>query len=186
MGTDATTKPPPEAVARKIASLLAEQENAKLYAVLDAAHDPAIFPGIVDSGAECECLLEGQLGPELEQSAPYLVLLHAGDRLSRLLAEQGFGQSWGLYIAAPMTMQKLKEHLRTLLMVRTEKGESFFFRFYDPRVLRVFLPTCDGSDLAQVFGRIHAFYIETEDGQGLHVFTAQNGKLVARVEPVAG
>ena len=37
------------------------------------------------------------------------------------------------------------------------------FRYYDPRVLRAYLPTCDESELRAVFGPIRAFWMEARD-----------------------
>jgi len=37
------------------------------------------------------------------------------------------------------------------------------FRYYDPRVLRVYLPTCVRSELRTVFGPIERFWTEGEN-----------------------
>ena len=37
------------------------------------------------------------------------------------------------------------------------------FRYYDPRVLRAFLPTCTRDELRTVFGGIECFWIEGEE-----------------------
>lgn len=38
------------------------------------------------------------------------------------------------------------------------------FRYYDPRVLRVYLPTCRPDELRTVFGPIRSYLVEGEDG----------------------
>ena len=46
-------------------------------------------------------------------------------------------------------------------MVNSEEtGEEVYFRFYDPRVLRVFLPTCSVRQKAELFGEIRSFLLE--------------------------
>lgn len=55
------------------------------------------------------------------------------------------------------------------------------FRFYDPRVLRLYLPTCTSTELEQVFGPVGTFF--TEDAAAidqLHSFDLVSGSLVAR------
>ena len=42
------------------------------------------------------------------------------------------------------------------------KGKDMYFRLYDPRVLRVFLPTCTPDELTDFFGPIGTFLIESD------------------------
>ncbi|MCF6281484.1 MAG: DUF4123 domain-containing protein [Candidatus Polarisedimenticolaceae bacterium] len=37
------------------------------------------------------------------------------------------------------------------------------FRFYDPRVLRLYLPTCTGNEAKQFFGPIPQIIVEAEN-----------------------
>ena len=39
-------------------------------------------------------------------------------------------------------------------------GKRLLFRYYDPRVLRVFLPTCTPAELAGFFGPIRGYLLE--------------------------
>jgi hypothetical protein len=58
-----------------------------------------------------------------------------------------------------------------MLDVVTEDGERVFFRFYDPRVLRVYLPTCeDEANLRSVFGPVGRFYMEGENPETILEF----------------
>jgi hypothetical protein len=52
------------------------------------------------------------------------------------------------------------------------------FRFYDPRVLRRFLPLCTSDELRRFFGPIESFLIETAEADALIRFTLGAGKLV--------
>jgi hypothetical protein len=47
--------------------------------------------------------------------------------------------------------------------VQTADRRKLLFRYYDPRVLRVFLPTCDPAQLWQIFGPIQRFDMEGAD-----------------------
>jgi NAD-dependent SIR2 family protein deacetylase len=57
-------------------------------------------------------------------------------------------------------------------MVNDEKGRRAYFRFYDPRIFRAVLPVCTPPEVAQLFGPIHRFLVESEDeGNQLLVYT---------------
>jgi hypothetical protein len=73
-------------------------------------------------------------------------------------------------LAARAGLYDLRRHLRRLLQVRTEARETLFFRYYDPRVLRAFLPTCDRAQLAEFFGPIQRFDLEETDSAKLRRF----------------
>jgi hypothetical protein len=51
------------------------------------------------------------------------------------------------------------------------------FRYYDPRVLRRFLPTCNGGQLKALFGKIDSFFVESETGNELTRFHVEAGML---------
>ena len=38
-----------------------------------------------------------------------------------------------------------------------------YFRWYDPRVLSVYLPTCTAEEFAAIFGPVAAFFLESDD-----------------------
>jgi hypothetical protein len=54
--------------------------------------------------------------------------------------------------------------------VKTEDGEELYFRFYDPRILRIFLPECTAEEAVEFFGPIQAFWVEAEDPNMCLVF----------------
>jgi hypothetical protein len=45
-------------------------------------------------------------------------------------------------------------------MVKLPDGKQVYFRFYDPRVLRVYLPTCTVEEMRTFFGPIKCFLTE--------------------------
>jgi hypothetical protein len=144
-----------------------EAEGTSLFALLDGARDPRVAEWLGTSGLEHDCLFAGRLDPLLRAASPYIVKLVPGTlALQRLLAE-AWGQSWGLFVAARTSLREVRRHLRTLLQVRTEDRRKLFFRLYDPRVMRVFLPTCDTGQLRQIFGPLRRFDLEAGDGSQL-------------------
>jgi hypothetical protein len=144
----------------------------QVYALLDGARDRRIEPMIRLSGLEYTCLYGGRLSPALESAAPYLVHLTPRSSFTSDLIALGWGRSWGVLTVVPpdCTIQQQRRHFRTLLRVKTEDGRTLVFRFYDPRVLRVYLPTCTSRESEHVFGPIPTIGIESEDGEHLLVY----------------
>jgi hypothetical protein len=79
---------------------------------------------------------------------------------------------------APVSFEELYKHFRRFLTVNTEDGQKLYFRYYDPRVLRVFLPTCDSAQLSEFFGSIKYFFAEDEDPEFILRFSLQNRTLL--------
>lgn len=151
-----------------------------VWAVLDLARDPRIHAALVASRLDFLCLYSGRIPRELELVAPHIVELPPGHRLVDRLLDEGIGQSWGIFvkIADPTA---LRHHLRKLLKVRDEGGRHLLFRFYDPRVLRAYLPTCTPAELLGFFGPVSAFFAEAPAGGCLLRFALEHGLLQTRV-----
>ena len=158
-------------------------DRLSLYGVLDCARDRMIYLALLQSRLEFRCLYSGNIPRALEQSAPHLVEVLPSNRLTKTWLHQAFGQSWGVLVRIEDTTA-LRHHLRKLLTVRDEQGRRLLFRFYDPRVLRVYLPTCRADELKQVFGPIDSFLTESDDGSSLLEFRLVRDELRVRSFPV--
>jgi hypothetical protein len=133
-----------------------------VWAVLDGARDPRIFGAVEDSRTDRCCLYSGDLPWQLQMAAPYLVKLDRDLAFTRRLIDDGWGRSWGIFLRTETGMKQLRRHLHGLLVARNERGERLVFRWYDPRVLRVYLPTCWPAELNTVFGPINSFALEND------------------------
>jgi hypothetical protein len=142
-----------------------------VYAVLDAARDDTVLPFLIGSGERHECLYEGPVARELLAAAPYLVALRRDATFTRELLERAWGRSWGLFLAAPTDLETVRRHLRHFLKVKDARGRRLYFRFYDPRVMRVYLPTCNEDELRLLFGPLEAWLMEGPEGATLLRYT---------------
>ena len=169
-------------------SLWADVEKDKtlrVFSLQDAAADPRIHPNLVISLTDHDCLYQGRIPPVLAQAAPYLVRLPAVATYTRWFLEEFWGNHWGILLHANATQSILRAHFQRLLLVNDEAGGKFAFRFYDPRVLRVYLPTCTPDELKQFFGPVARFFCESEDGRELLAFERIDDKLRMKRIPMS-
>jgi hypothetical protein len=143
----------------------------EVYAVLDAARDPLVRAKLVASDVRSACLYEGRIPRELAEVAPYLVKLRRDHRFTEQLLESGWGRSWGVFASTPADFESVRRHFRRFLRVEDESGKTMIFRWYDPRVLRAYLPTCTERELDMLFGPLSAYHAEDEEPRRLNVYS---------------
>ncbi|ATB41782.1 FHA domain-containing protein [Cystobacter fuscus] len=139
-----------------------EVESLPLLAVLDAARSERVRVLLRESVEFSKSLYEGPQAEVLAEVAPYLVSLPREGRLLHALLAEGWGKSWGIYLACAQPFAEVRRHLRKLLMVEGATGQELYFRFYDPRVLRPFLRTSSASLVREVLGPIDCFWLQGE------------------------
>jgi hypothetical protein len=103
-------------------------------------------------------------------------LLQADDVLMKWYVENGHGNAWGMIIQTKAALSDCLEHFRQFLF-KKENGSRLFFRFYDPRVLKVFLPTCKANQLTDFFGPVEAFITESDNPDKAIQFRVEQGIL---------
>lgn len=135
----------------------------QVFTVLDAAREDRLPAFLQAYSVDHSSLYEGNGGDQLKDVAPYVALLPKTSQLLPLLMKEGWGKSWGIYFNSDADLAKVRDHLRRLLTVRDEDDRLLYFRFYDPRVLRVFVPTCTPEESAELFGPISRFVVEGDD-----------------------
>jgi hypothetical protein len=156
----------------------------KIYVVLDGARDQKIYGAVVGTYLRNCCLYSGDLPSQAKLAAPYLVELERDDAFTRYIINKGWGESWGIFFRSPESMERIRRHLRGFLVVKDEKGRRLLFRYYDPRVLRVYLPTCVTRELQTVFGPINRFVVEGEEEDELLRFDFDRTSLTLSQETV--
>jgi hypothetical protein len=141
-----------------IAAMLAAAQP--LYAILDAAHTPRILELLSAAKERFECLYNGQSAVHLASCAPYLVELPPRSRLLRKLVREGWGQNWGIYLVCGRPFEEVRKHFRQFLKIKDDAGSEYYFRFYDPRVARVFLATCNAEERVEFCGPVERMWAD--------------------------
>ena len=148
-----------------------------IYAVVDTARDPRLYE-LVHTALGPMCLFAGQLAPAVRETAPYLVPLHDAEELLRVWRKDGIGQSWGIFLRSSMESPSIRRHLRKFLMATLPDGREVLFRWWDPRVFRVYLPACERDDLKFWFEGVEEFICEDIDGKTFERFQVRSGEVV--------
>jgi Domain of unknown function (DUF4123) len=163
---------------KKLFEGLLTEDGEEVCAMLDGASVPGLLERLdSEPSVEAACLLRGKLAPDMAEVAPYLVKLDPESEFTQWVVGTGWGQHWGSFVTSQQGFRKLHSHLRALTLVYRRDGTPLYFRYYDPRVLRVFLPTCSPEQLKQMFGPVDAFLAENDGGDALSIFRLSGAEL---------
>jgi hypothetical protein len=156
----------PALTAEKALALERLEREENLFAVVDASRGARPLQLLREAVDEHRSLYDGVKGEALANSAPYLVALRRDSGLLERLVREGWGARWGIYLSSALPTKDVRRHLRRFLLVEDdETGERCYFRFYDPRTLRIFLPTCTLRQRHDFFGEIACFLAEGKRGE---------------------
>lgn len=148
------------------------------YVLLDAARLLGKLEKAQELNKEYICLYREKGESYLSQVAPYLFPYSENTEFADWLKE-GIGESWGIFVKSSYSIEELFKHFRQFLMVKTEEGQELYFRFYDPRVLSIFLPTCDNKQLSLLFNKVQSFIVEVEE-ENMIQFTFDGNRLISQ------
>jgi hypothetical protein len=161
---------------------LLRKQPVPLFALLDAARDDRVLDLLRSSGERYQSLYAGAQGRELDNWAPYLVELPKDSRLLLWLLHEGWGKSWGVWLTSGATFLEMRRHFRHFLLVDGVDGKQAYFRFYDPRVLRLFLPTCSSQECWEFFGPVSAYFAEDDTRTNLVQFSMDTNYLIGKIK----
>ncbi|VAW56226.1 hypothetical protein MNBD_GAMMA07-1401 [hydrothermal vent metagenome] len=136
-----------------------------VYAILDGARNKKIHPMLAASKMKLSCLYDGKLNYDLTLAAPYLVRLEKDADFTRDLIQQAWGNSWGIFAITykPATLIGVRRNCKKVAFVRNEETKrKLLFRYYDPHVLRTYLPQCSPEEALKFFGPVTEFLVEAE------------------------
>lgn len=132
------------------------------YMLIDGASVAALMDRLYEHRPNFACLFTGPQEPDLQEVAPYLVELRAGEPFTEWVLTHGFGEHWGIFLRARLALDQARRRFRKLLFARSADGDPLFFRYYDPRVFRGYIPTCVGPDRWPWFDDIECYLAEAE------------------------
>ena len=161
----------------------------RLYAVADSARSRELAWAGFERWDLDRWSLFDRPAPHMSEVAPYLIPVpfqpqypYPDSGYLDLWASR-LGNNGGLLLTTTAHERTLWQHLRDLFEVVDEQGREFFFRWYDPRILRVYLPTCTAEESREFFGPIEQFIVESETPGSAIVCRVTDAKLSIRELP---
>lgn len=131
--------------------------DGTLWAVLDACDAPEVPTRVRMLGPERgDCLWMGEAREKCWGVAPWLARVDLA--LLDWIRSELWDEPWGLFVEAGATLDVVRKHFHGIQTVAGPDGRWMYFRFYDPRVLPMFLRTATPSDRAELFGPVKAFW----------------------------
>jgi hypothetical protein len=159
-------------VAAALRANLKPGAGERLYGVVDAAQDCALaFEAIVGFSKVIRSLFQGDAAPALAHVAPYVVPIDPESSYLQNWATR-LGKNAGILITSSASDDALYSHLRKMFVAQDEKGQEYFFRFYDPRVLRLYVPSCTPDEIRTFFGPVRLIAVEGSKPGTLTKYTA--------------
>lgn len=153
---------------------------ARTYCILDGAAIPDLPKRLYQLDPPNFPLLRGELTPDMVHVAPYVAIMMPNEKFTAWVVENSFGKNWGIYAHSRYSIYEMRRHFRSMISVHDEEGIPMIFRFYDPRVMRKFLPTCDAEQLKVFFGNVDTYFVEAEEGEILLAYSNNHGELVTK------
>jgi Domain of unknown function (DUF4123) len=156
----------------------------RTYMVIDGAAVSDLRMKFFEMRPPHYCLFTGDLEPDMEEVAPYLVRLFPKTPFTEWVLGEFWNKSWGIFAQSRQPIEEMRKQFRSLVTVYDEKGNPMTFRFYDPRVLNKFLPTCEPDEVKTLFGNVTTYFAESADGENLVSYKIENEGLKVNNLPV--
>jgi hypothetical protein len=113
----------------------------------------------------------------IQSVAPFIFQYESRSEFSSWLFKEGWGNAWGIFIISGVDMDQIQSHFRGFNKISKDDGTKMYFRYYDPRVLRVFLRNYDAIQLSAFFGPVDKCICEDEDPAMALIFSFDGRRL---------
>ena len=133
-------------------------ERGRLFAIVDATGTPSVPVMAREAGeGRAISLYRGRAEEDLSAIAPFL--FQVDPAMLEWIAGDLWSEPWGILALADESLENLRQHFRRFLVVEAPTGESWYFRFYDPRVLVPYLASCTPAEATHFFGPVRAYAV---------------------------
>jgi len=160
-------------------------KGSKTYALMDYALDSTIYPTVTASGCPAQNLYAETWQAGLNDIAPHLVELDPKSPFSSELLGWDWYGNWGYFVQSSASLSDVATPFQDMAVAILPDGQETFFRFVDPRVIRVFLPKLTTQSLKPIFNTANRLVVPTPDihgeTEGAIVYTLKNGTLTQSV-----
>ena len=158
-----------------------KSKNAgNVFVILDGAAINGFLEKLYQWRPRHVCLFRGKLTPDMAEVAPYLVRLEENHPFSEWVIKNASGRHWGVFFSSMFDERKLRRKFRNMLDASLPDGRTVLFRYYDPRILNAYLPSCEESELTLMFDRVENYFVEDDEQGTLRRHELINGVLICQ------
>ncbi|MGE5116673.1 MAG: DUF4123 domain-containing protein [Betaproteobacteria bacterium] len=169
-----------------IASLLWADAAARVHAVIDGARVPGLAGRLAAVPTIAwDRVQRGALDAAAAASATHVVELAAMSPFTDWLLREATPAlpGWGLLAGSTRALLDIREHFRSLQMLRLPDGRELAWRWYDPGVLDAFVALATPAQQAALMGPLRVLVAPRADAWTFYTFEA--GRLVGEQRRVA-
>jgi len=148
----------------------AEKKMCNLYAIVDSARNDEIFKYFLTDTISYRSLFQGKMDVKFFGVSGFLVECRKDSIIFNWLTTKAWGDSCSVFFISKSHFEEVFRHLQKFNRVYLEDDDVVYFRFYDPRVLRLYLPSCNNKEIRTFFGEIESFFMESENPEILTEF----------------
>jgi hypothetical protein len=141
----------------------AERKMCNLYALVDSARNDEVFKYFLTDNVTYRSLFEGKMDIKFFGVSGFLLECKKNSILFNWLTDDAWGTSCCVFLISKDPFEEVLNHFQKFNRVYLEDDDVVYFRYYDPRVLRIYLPTCNNKEINTFFGEIESFFVESEN-----------------------
>jgi hypothetical protein len=141
----------------------AEKEDAHLYAIVDSARNDEVFRYFIIGDTPYRSLFEGTMDVQSYGVSGFVIECKKNSPLYDWVTSTLWGQDACIFIVCKMSFDEVFSHFQQFNRVILEGDKVVLFRFYDPRVLRTYLPSCKKQEIELFFGDMICLFAESEE-----------------------
>lgn len=137
-----------------------------VYAIVDGSRQPMVIPAALDAySSNFRCLYSGNALAEFGDNAAWVVELKLGESTLNWLVTHGLNRRWAIFATSQLEISAFIRHLKKFTVTVGPDGRTLFFRFYDPHVLRQYLPVFDERQTQLLFSGVGDLFLEDTSGR---------------------
>lgn len=148
----------------------AEKEDCHLYGIVDSARNDEVFRYLVTGDVRYKSLFEDTMDVQSYGVSGFLVECKKESPLFQWMTTDAWGDNSSIFFTSKASFEDLFSHFQKFNRVYLEGDDVVLFRYYDPRVLRNYLPTCNQVEIETFFGEVGSFFAESDTPEVIYVF----------------
>lgn len=158
----------------------AGKEGCDLFGIFDSARNVDFIKNLVPGDVKYRSLFQGTMFEQSSVLSGYLVECKKESPLFRWMTTKAWSKGCCIYLTSMSSFDELFSHFQKFNRVRMENDKVVLFRYYDPEVLRAWLPGCSRIELDTFYGEtVATLFTENEDSDFINVYN----RSTARTDP---